>query len=114
MQIAVFPDKLLLAEAAANDAANAISQAVEHEGSARIIAATGASQFEFLEHLTKVPGIDWSRVEMFHLDEYVDMPPTHPASFRRYLRERFVERVPNLGAFHEVRGDAPDPVVVRG
>jgi glucosamine-6-phosphate deaminase len=59
MQIAVFPDKLSLAEAAANDAANAICKAVEHDSLARIVAATGASQFEFLEHLTKIPGIDW-------------------------------------------------------
>ena len=59
-------------------------------GDARIVAATGASQFEFLEALTAAPGIDWTRVEMFHLDEYVGLPIDHPASFRRYLLERLI------------------------
>ncbi len=73
-----------------------------------MIAATGASQFEFLDALTARPGVDWPRVEMFHLDEYVGVSDTHPASFRRYLRERIVERV-HPRAFHFLAGDAPDP-----
>jgi glucosamine-6-phosphate deaminase len=87
----VFPDKIQLGQAASEQAANAIKQAIADRGQARIIAATGASQFEFLKALVATPGIDWSRVEMFHLDEYVGLPITHPASFRKYLLERFIE-----------------------
>ena len=107
MQIKVFPDKLLLAKAAAQDAAQAIRAAIESRGSARIIAATGASQFEFLEQLTKTPEIDWKQVEMFHLDEYIAIPATHPASFRRYLRERLIDRV-GLTRYHLLDGEG-DP-----
>ena len=77
-------------------------------GAANIVVATGASQFEMLEHLVHHDGVDWSRVTAFHLDEYIAMPETHPASFRRYLKERFVSRLPTLGAFHFIEGDAPD------
>lgn len=89
----MFPDKDSLARAAAEDAARAIRAAIAERGCARIIAATGASQFEFLEELTKASGIEWKKVEMFHLDEYLNMSPTHPASFRKYLRERLIDRV---------------------
>lgn len=108
MDIRVFPDKPAMARAAAEQAAAGLRQAIAEKGVARVIAATGASQFEFLERLVTLPGIDWSRTVFFHLDEYVGLPDTHPASFRRYLRERIVERV-RPGAFHFVAGDAPDP-----
>jgi glucosamine-6-phosphate deaminase len=87
----VFADKIQLGEAAASQAAEAITTAISARGRARIIAATGASQFEFLNSLTKRPGVDWKRVEMFHLDEYTGLPITHPASFRKYLLERLIE-----------------------
>ena len=103
MKIEIFPDKLSLAKAAANDAANAIRSAIQKQGLARIIAATGASQFEFLDELTKAPDIDWANVEMFHLDEYLHVPPTHPASFRRYLRERLIDKV-GLTRYHLLDG----------
>ncbi len=74
---------------AAKASAEIIKAAIAEKGVARIILSTGASQFETLEHLVK-EDIDWSKVEMFHLDEYVDLPETHPASFRKYLKERFV------------------------
>jgi len=93
MKIEIYPDKLALARAAANDAANTIRIAIQKQGLARIIAATGASQFEFLDELTKASDIDWANVEMFHLDEYLGMPASHPASFRRYLRERLIDKV---------------------
>jgi glucosamine-6-phosphate deaminase len=89
--IKVFNDKIQLGETAAHQAADAIKRAISERGRARVIAATGASQFEFLDALTKTPGIDWSKVEMFHLDEYVGLPITHPASFRKYLLERLIE-----------------------
>ena len=109
MDIRVFDSKLDLGRAAAERAADAIGEAIARSGEARVIAATGASQFEFLDALTATPGVEWGRVEMFHLDEYVGVPDTHPASFRRYLRERIVEPV-HPRAFHFLAGDALDPV----
>jgi glucosamine-6-phosphate deaminase len=108
MDIRVFDTKQELGRAAAERAKAAIGEAIARSGEARVIAATGASQFEFLDALTAAPGIDWGRVEMFHLDEYVGLPDTHPASFRRYLRERIVQRV-HPRAFHYLAGDAEDP-----
>jgi glucosamine-6-phosphate deaminase len=89
--IKVFNDKIQLGEAAARQAANTIKREISEHGQARIVAATGASQFEFLGALIRIPGIDWAKVEMFHLDEYVGLPVTHPASFRKYLLERLIE-----------------------
>jgi len=108
MQTRIFDTKQQLGEAAAEQAAAALAAAIAERGEARAIAATGASQFEFLDALTATPGVDWARVVLFHLDEYVGLPDTHPASFRRYLRERIVGRV-HPKAFHFVLGDAPDP-----
>lgn len=95
--------------AAAELGAGRIRQALAERGSAAIVVATGSSQFEMLDRLVAEPEIDWARVAAFHLDEYVGLADDHPASFRRYLRERFVERLPQaIGAFHYIRGDA-DP-----
>ncbi|MBP5552543.1 MAG: 6-phosphogluconolactonase [Spirochaetales bacterium] len=90
---------------AAIKAAELINKAIAEKGHARIILSTGASQFEMFENLVKQP-VQWSKVEMFHLDEYVDLPETHIASFRKYLKERFVNIV-HPGAVHFV-GDG-DP-----
>ena len=108
MEIRVFETKVEMAGRAAEQAAAAIVGAISRGGKAHIVAATGASQFEFLDALTSSPGIDWSKTVFFHLDEYVGMAETHPASFRRYLKERIVARV-RPGAFHFIEGDAPDP-----
>jgi glucosamine-6-phosphate deaminase len=104
LQINIFTTKAELGQAAARDAAAIINQAIAERNSAYVIAATGASQFEFLDTLTLEP-IDWSKVTFFHLDEYVDLPESHPASFRRYLRERIVSRV-HPRAFHFIDGEA--------
>ena len=113
MIIKVFIDKIQLGEAAARQAADAIKHAVSERGHARIVAATGASQFEFLNALTKTPGIDWTKVEMFHLDEYVGLPITHPASFRKYLLERLIEPT-GIAQYHLLDGEAdPDEVCNR-
>jgi glucosamine-6-phosphate deaminase len=88
--IKVFPDKRTLGEMAALQAAVSIRHAIAQRGAARIVAATGASQFEFLEALVAQPRVDWERVEMFHLDEYSGIADDHPASFRKYLRERLI------------------------
>jgi len=90
MRVSVFPDPLSLARAAARDAASRIRVAIASLGLARIVAATGTSQMAFLDQLTREPDLDWSKVELFHLDEYVGLPADHPASFRRYLRERLI------------------------
>jgi len=110
MNTKVFPDKYALADAAAAEAASAIQNAIALRGHARIIAATGASQFEFLERLTKIPNIDWKRVEMFHLDEYLGLSITHPASFRKYLRERLIDKT-GIVKFHLLDGER-DPRTV--
>ena len=96
-----------MSQAAAAHAADALRTCLRAQDTARIIAATGASQIEFLETLTAAPGIDWSRVEMFHLDEYVGLPVSHPASFRRYLLDRLIDKV-RIGRYHLLEGDA-DP-----
>jgi glucosamine-6-phosphate deaminase len=103
-----FQTKQESAVAAAALGAEAIVKAIAERGQANIVVATGASQFEMLEALIQHEEIDWSRVTAFHLDEYIGMPDTHPASFRLYLKERFVSKLPTLGAFHYVIGDAPD------
>ncbi|MBQ7190022.1 MAG: glucosamine-6-phosphate deaminase [Kiritimatiellae bacterium] len=109
MKIVIGTDKLDMAQRAADTAAAAIRKAIAERGEARIIVATGASQFEFLAALMKEPGIDWTKVTGFHLDEYVGLPVTHPASFRAYMRARFVSKTPQpMKAFHEVNGNAPD------
>ena len=104
MKTRLFADKQQLGAAAARDAADAIRQAVAARGRCRLLAATGGSQFEFLAALTAMPGLPWDRMEMFHLDEYVGLPATHPASFRRYLRERLIERT-GLKNHHLIDGE---------
>ena len=106
MILEVFDDKRVLGQAAAAQAESAIRRAIAERGSARIIAATGASQFEFLEALTAAR-LDWERVEMFHLDEYVGLPVDHPASFRKYLMERLIQKT-GLQKYHLLDGEA-DP-----
>ena len=109
MNIYIGQDKFDMAESAARMAADRIRKAIADRGEARIIVATGASQFEFLEALVKEPGIDWSKVTGFHLDEYIGLPVSHKASFRGYMRERFVAITPQpMKAFNEVNGEAED------
>jgi glucosamine-6-phosphate deaminase len=113
MMIKVFDSKAEMARDAANRAADTIREAISERGEARIIVATGASQFEFLDALTKISGIDWKRVEMFHLDEYVGMSGQAPASFCKYLRERLIDKV-GLGKYHLLDGtQAPAMVIER-
>lgn len=109
MELHTFVDTTQLGADAAAAGAERIRAALRRKGTARIVLATGASQFATLETLVAAPGIDWNRVTAFHLDEYIGIGADHPASFRRYLRERFVDRVGELAAFHYVAGDADDP-----
>ena len=93
-----------MSRAAARHAALTLRDAIARRGSARLIAATGASQLAFLDALTTTPGIDWTRVEMFHLDEYVGLPIDHPASFRKYLLERLIART-GIVRYHLLDGE---------
>lgn len=108
MKIKVLKTKYDMGKAAAEEAARILVDAIREKGEATFIAATGASQFEFLENLTDISSIDWSKTTMFHLDEYVGLPETHPASFRKYLKERFINKV-HPGNVHLINGDAKDP-----
>jgi glucosamine-6-phosphate deaminase len=107
MNIKICDSKNALGQSAAEKGAEHISEAIRKNGHATIIVATGASQFEMLEALTR-NDLDWSKVTAFHLDEYIGLPANHPASFRKYLKERFVDRVP-LKQFHYINGEK-DPV----
>ena len=109
MLICKCEDSQKLGVMAAKLTAEKINDAIAKKGTARIILSTGASQFETLEALVQ-ESIDWSKVEMFHLDEYVNLPESHPASFRKYLKERFVNLI-NLKAAYFVDGDHPEEAI---
>ena len=113
MIVRLFKDSNALARAAAEQAAATIRKAITQRNRCRLILATGTSQFEFLDALTAATGIDWGKVEAFHLDEYVGIPVTHPASFRKILLERVIDKV-GIKTFHFIEGDASDlPAAVR-
>ena len=103
MEIRICKNSEELGKSAAKHVAQVLKDCIAEKGSARIILSTGASQFDTIKEFVK-QDVDWSKVEMFHLDEYVDLPETHVASFRKYLKERFVDQVKNLKAAHFVDG----------
>lgn len=107
MDLHLFENKFDMGRAAAERAASLLVRAIASEGEANLVLATGNSQIEMLSALVGRL-VDWSRVTVFHLDEYLGIPDIHPASFRRYLKEKFVERVGELRAFHGVNGEG-DP-----
>jgi glucosamine-6-phosphate deaminase len=109
MEIVITSNSVELGKQAGKAAATLIISAISQKGYANIILATGASQFETLKQLTLEKDIDWSKVTMFHLDEYIGLPESSRASFRKYLKERFLDKVTSLKASHLVNGDA-DPV----
>ena len=113
MERCVFADKQMMGAAAAGAAAEVIKAAIVDKGQANVILATGASQFEVLKNLVAAEGIDWSKVVMFHLDEYIGMAESHPASFRRFLRERFVDPLPRPPAESAARAPAGSPALFR-
>ena len=110
MVIRCFNDKRDLAKVAAEEAASILRETIQQKGKARLIAATGAAQFEFLDTLTGLAGIEWKRVEMFHLDEYIGLPQSHPASFCRFLQERLIRKT-GIVNYHLLNGEE-DPVEV--
>lgn len=105
MKVVIAQDKYELGSEAASLAAGLIRKTIEDRGEANVILATGTSQFETLSELLKFQDLDWSKVTMFHLDEYIGLPESHPASFRKYLKERFIDQVPALKAAHLISGE---------
>ena len=108
MLLRVFPDRLSLSQAAAEQAAAKIRGAISARGRVRVVAATAASQVQFLEALTKAPQIDWAKVELFHLDEYIGLPISHPGSFRKMLLDQLVRKI-GITNYHLLDGDTGDP-----
>lgn len=105
MEVIIEDTKQEMGRQAALAGADAIRRAIARDGAANIILATGASQFEVLDALA-AEDIEWDKVTGFHLDEYAGMPNSHPASFRRYLKERFLDKLPRpLRAFHYINGE---------
>jgi glucosamine-6-phosphate deaminase len=105
MNVHISPDPQELGRTAGTTAAQLIREAIATNGSANIILATGTSQFETLNQLIIEKNINWSKVVMFHLDEYIGLPATHPASFRKYLKERFLEKISPLKNSYLINGE---------
>lgn len=103
MQLTVLKDVEALGQEASRHCANVLKEAINKQGYARLVLSTGASQLVLLSHLIN-EDVDWSKVEMFHLDEYVGLSDQHPASFRKYLQERFVDKL-SLKAVYMVNGE---------
>jgi glucosamine-6-phosphate deaminase len=107
LQVFVFPTRQEMGETAGVRAGKSIQRAVEKRGEARIILASAPSQDELLETLVSQP-VDWSRVVIFHMDEYVGLPAEHPATFRAYQRKHVLAHV-RPHQFHDIRGESSDP-----
>ena len=107
MRLQIYKDADELGVAAGQRAGQLIKITITEKGGVNIILATGMSQFRILDFLVHEPGIDWSKVVMFHLDEYIGLPESHPASFRRYLKERFLQKVPPLKEIFLISGEEP-------
>ena len=105
MIIYISSKTLELGQNAGRSGAALIRKAIQNQGFANIILATGTSQFETLNQLLLEKEIDWTKVTVFHLDEYIGLPLSHPASFRKYLVERFFEKVPQLKGYHLIDGE---------
>jgi len=109
LEVRVFSTQEELALAASLAAVAHLRAVLEAQDQAAVIFATGNSQIRFLDHLAAGTEIDWSRITMFHMDEYLGIAPDHPASFRRYLRERVQARL-KPRAFHYLEGEALEPL----
>jgi glucosamine-6-phosphate deaminase len=110
--VKILQNKKSLSIAAAEQASTILRRSIRDRGRARIVVATGTSQLDFLDALATSPEIDWQRVEMFHLDEYVELPITHPASFRKYLLEKFIHKA-GIAHYHLLDGDGDVDEVIR-
>lgn len=109
LAVRVYAHQPAMAAAAAAEVRDYLAGVLQQQGQARVILASAASQEQFLLVLTALEGVDWSRITLFHMDEYLGITAEHPASFRRFLRERVEQKVkPQM--FHYIRGDAPEPL----
>jgi len=109
MDLHIYPDKKSLSEVAAQCVSKRINEATSRRGEANIIVGTGASQHDFLASLRNFDEVDWRKVTVFHLDEYLGISMQHPASFRRFLKERLFDHLP-FAAVHLLAGDSDDPI----
>ena len=110
LPVEIHSSNTLLGQAAAHDAAQILGETLQQRGRANVILATGNSQLTFLEALRAAPDIDWSQVQVFHMDEYLNLDPEHPASFPRFLRRHFLDHLkPPAGAFYPVPARNPQP-----
>ncbi len=109
LEVAIFRDGPALGRFAARAAADCLRAAVDRQGSARVIFATGNSQLDFLRALGAERGVEWGRVTVFHMDEYLGLSPAHPASFQRFIRER-IEELFHPGKVHYLQGDSLEPI----
>ena len=109
MNIRIDSTKEIIGQQAAREATGLLKKVISEKGFASIILATGASQFGVLKSLVASNEIDWSKVIMFHLDEYINLPSSHPASFRKYLKDRFISRIPELKDKYLINGEAENP-----
>lgn len=107
----LFPDKVSMSAAAASHAASILRKRLDQQQNLRLVAATGASQLLFLQYLAQEPSIHWSRVELFHLDEYIGLSEDHPASFARYIRQRVIEPL-HIPHYHLLDGTRPPTEVI--
>ena len=108
MKFTIFENEDLLGKAAAELAADTIRKAASIKDLVTIVVATGSSQFSMLKHLIEQKNVPWNKVQAFHLDEYIGIPATHPASFRKYLNERFVSQIPALKKMTFINADTED------
>src|SRR5690606_21870585 len=109
LPVRVYPTQDAMSEAVALEVRDYLSGVIARQGGARAILATGNSQVQFLSRLAQLGGVDWSRVTLFHMDEYLGIDTNHPASFRRYLRDR-VETMVKPRTFHYIEGDCDLPL----
>lgn len=109
LQVRIHPTQSEMATDVAREAKQILVDALEHQPTASVIFAAANSQIQSLQALVELGGIDWSRVVMFHMDEYLGIDARHPASFRRFLRER-VEQHLKPRVFHYIQGEAPEPL----
>lgn len=105
MDVHILPDQIQLGREAGKKTAELIRKAIREKGNANIILATGSSQFETLKQLIQEREIAWDKVTMFHLDEYIGLATSHKASFRKYLKERFLDKVPPLRSVNLINGE---------
>jgi glucosamine-6-phosphate deaminase len=110
LSVEIYNSAAEMAQSVAEIANEYLQKVLQAQGTASVILATGNSQLQFLDALISLGGVDWSKITLFHLDEYLGISPDHSASFRRYLRERVAQRI-NPRVFHYIEGDALQPLL---